>query len=104
MDTVKPPEVDPPEPGEDQDDLDEMPRVQVTRKGLVLFGFFVVSAIAFLYFVLPQLTDLENTGRQVGEGNRWWLAGACVFSVRQVLCQHVEQPRTETVEAARAAS
>jgi bacterioferritin-associated ferredoxin len=30
--------------------------------------------------------------------------GACVFSVRQVLCQHVEQPRTATEEAARAAS
>ncbi len=79
--TVKPPEVDPPEPDEDQDDLDEMPRVQVTRKGLVLFGFFVVSSIAFLYFVLPQLADLENTSRRVGEGNRWWLAGAFAFSV-----------------------
>jgi uncharacterized protein (TIRG00374 family) len=79
--TVKPPEVDPPEPDEDQDDLDEMPRVQVTRRGVVLFAFFVVSAIAFLYFVLPQLADLENTSRRVGEGNRWWLAGAFVFSV-----------------------
>jgi uncharacterized protein (TIRG00374 family) len=79
--TVKPPEVDPPEPDEDQDDLDEMPRVQVTRRGVVLFAFFVISAIAFLYFVLPQLASLENTGRRVGEGNRWWLAGALVFSV-----------------------
>src|ERR1700712_2697914 len=77
---VTPPEVDPPEP-EDHDDLDEMPRVQVTRRGLVLAVFFVVSAVAFLYFVLPQLADLEDTGRRVGRGDRTWLGGAFVFSV-----------------------
>ena len=83
MDTkVKPPEVDPPEPDEDQDDLDEaMPRVQITRRSLVLGLFFIVSAIAFLYFVLPQLTDLKDTGERVGEGNRWWLAAALVFTL-----------------------
>ena len=43
--------------------------------------FFVVSAIAFLYFVLPQLTDLKDTGERVGEGNRWWLAAALVFTL-----------------------
>ncbi len=79
--TVTPPEVDPPEPDEDQDDLDEMPRVQATRRGVVLGVFFVVSAIAFLYFVLPQLADLEDTGRRVGEGDRLWLAGALLFSI-----------------------
>lgn len=79
--TVKPPEVDPPQPGEDDDDLDEMPRAQITRKGVVLFCIFVVSAIAFLYFVLPQLADLEDAGKKVGEGNRWWLAVAAVFSL-----------------------
>ena len=83
MDTkVKPPEVDPPEPDEEQYDLDEaMPRVQIGRKSLVLGLFFVVSAIAFLYFVLPQLTDLRDTGERVGEGNRWWLAAAVVFTL-----------------------
>jgi uncharacterized protein (TIRG00374 family) len=83
MDTkVKPPEVDPPEPAEDQDDLDEaMPRVQITRKSLVLGLFFIVSAFAFLYFVLPELTDLKDTGERVGEGNRWWLAAALIFTL-----------------------
>ena len=78
---VTPPEVDPPEPAEDQDDLDEMPRVPVTRRGVVLGVFFVVSAVAFLYFVLPQLADLEDTGRRVGEGDRIWLGAALVFSL-----------------------
>jgi uncharacterized protein (TIRG00374 family) len=82
MDTsVKPPEVDPPQPDEDEDDLDEMPRVQVTRRGVVLFCIFVVSAVAFLYLVLPQLADLGDAGKKVGKGNTWWLAGAAAFSV-----------------------
>jgi uncharacterized protein (TIRG00374 family) len=83
MDTKDhPPEVDPPEPDEEQDDLDEaMPRVQVTRRGLVLGVFFVVSAVAFLYFVLPQIADLREQGEQVGEGNRLWLGVALVFTL-----------------------
>ncbi|MDP2712808.1 MAG: lysylphosphatidylglycerol synthase transmembrane domain-containing protein [Solirubrobacteraceae bacterium] len=85
MDTdtkVKPPELDPPEPGEDHDDLDEaMPRVQITRRGLVLGLFFVVSVVAFLYLVLPRITDLKDTGKRVGEGNDWWLAAALAFTL-----------------------
>ncbi|MDQ3676887.1 MAG: flippase-like domain-containing protein [Actinomycetota bacterium] len=79
----KPREVDPPEPEEEEDDLDEaMPRVQITRKGALLFCFFIVSAIAFLYFVLPQLAgDLEDTRDKFGEGSRIWLAAAAVFTV-----------------------
>jgi uncharacterized protein (TIRG00374 family) len=80
--TVQPPEVDPPEPDEEEDDLDEaMPRVQITRRGLVLGGFFVVSAVAFLYLVLPQIADLKEQGEQVGEGNHLWLGVALVFTL-----------------------
>ena len=39
---------------EDADD-EEMPRVVITRERALLFGVFVLSAIAFLYFVLPKL-------------------------------------------------
>ena len=83
MDTkVQPPEVDPPEPEEEQHDPDEaMPRVPVTRRSLVIGVLFVVSASAFLYFVLPQLTDLKDSGERVGEGNKWWLAAALVFTL-----------------------
>lgn len=83
MDTkAKPPEVDPPDPLEEQDDLDEaMPRVQVTRRTLVLGVFFVVSAAAFLYLVLPRLADLRAQGEQVGDGNRLWLAVAFGFTL-----------------------
>ena len=83
MDTkVTHPDPDPPELDEEEDDLDEaMPRVQVTRRGLVLGAFFVISAVAFLYFVLPQLADLREQGVQVGEGNHLWLGVAFVFTL-----------------------
>jgi uncharacterized protein (TIRG00374 family) len=79
---VKPREVDPPEPDEERDDLDDaMPRVRVTRKRLVLGVLFVVSTVAFLYVVLPQLANLEDAGRRVGEGDRTWLAAALAFTL-----------------------
>jgi len=78
----RPPAPDPPEPDEEEDDLDEaMPRAQVTRKGLVLGTFFVVSAVVFLYFVLPQIADLRQRGEQVGEGNNLWLGVAFIFTL-----------------------
>jgi len=79
---VTPPEVDPQEPGEDQDDLDEaMPRIHVTRRHVLLFALLGISTVAFLYFVLPQLSDLEDDSKKLGEGDPWWLAAAFLFSV-----------------------
>ena len=73
--------VDPPDPDEEHDPDEAMPRVEVTRRSLVIGLFFIVSALAFLYFVLPQLADLKDSGERVGEGNRWWLAAAFVFTL-----------------------
>lgn len=78
--TVKPPEVDPPEPRDEELD-DEAPRLQFTRRSLLVFVLFAVSAVAFLYFVLPQLAGLEDTWRRIEEGNPWWLALALLFTV-----------------------
>jgi uncharacterized protein (TIRG00374 family) len=79
--TVHPIEVDPAKSAEANHDLDDMPRVHLTRRRLVLVGVFIVAAIAFLYFVLPRLTEIEDTGRQVGKGDRQWLAGAALFTL-----------------------
>ena len=72
---------DPPDVDEDDhDDDEEMPRVQVTRKSLLLGGLFVISIVAFLYFVLPQISGLDDTWHRIEQGDPLWLLVAGVFT------------------------
>lgn len=65
-----------------EEDLDEaMPRMQLTRDRALLLGLFVVSAIAFLYFVLPQLSDARDTWGHLGNGDPFWIGMALLFQV-----------------------
>lgn len=67
---------------EDDGQLDEeMPRIRVTRRVLVLGVLFVVLALAFLYFVLPQIAGLEDTWERIEHGDPLWFAVALVFTV-----------------------
>jgi uncharacterized membrane protein YbhN (UPF0104 family) len=52
---------------------EEMPRVVITRERALIFGLFVASAVAFLYFVLPKLAGLGHTWNRLGEGDTTWL-------------------------------
>ncbi|HVE67857.1 MAG TPA: lysylphosphatidylglycerol synthase transmembrane domain-containing protein [Solirubrobacteraceae bacterium] len=63
-----------------QADLDEdMPSARLSRRHWLLFGLFVVSALAFLYFVLPQLAGLDNTWDRIKEGDPVWLGVAVLL-------------------------
>jgi putative heme transporter len=64
-------------PGDEEDLADEeMPRVHLTRERMLLLVLFVVSAIAFLYFVLPRLAGLGKTWDRIQQGDPAWLAAA----------------------------
>lgn len=78
---VKPPDVDPPDAEEEEDDDEAMPRVQVTRRNVLVFCLLGLSLVAFLYFVAPQLSDFGEKGKDIGQGDPWWLAGALLFTV-----------------------
>jgi uncharacterized protein (TIRG00374 family) len=77
-------------PLEDQSELEvpaaiaeagqEMPRVRFTRGQVLAFGVFVISILAFLYFVLPKLLGLKETWNRLEQGNAWWLALAAVLT------------------------
>jgi uncharacterized protein (TIRG00374 family) len=57
-----------------EDDADEeMPSARLTRRHWLLFGLFVVSAAAFLYFVLPRIEGLGDTWDRIHTGDPWWL-------------------------------
>jgi uncharacterized protein (TIRG00374 family) len=61
------------------DDDEEMPRVQITRERMLLAGLFVVSAVAFLYFLLPQIAGLGRTWERINMGDPAWIVLAAVF-------------------------
>src|SRR5579875_3888107 len=58
---------------------EEMPRVRLTRGRLLASLVFVVSIVAFLYFVLPKLLGLKETWNRVQHGNPWWFALAALL-------------------------
>jgi uncharacterized protein (TIRG00374 family) len=70
--------------GEDEHD-EEMPRVQFTRRNLLVGGLFIVLTVAFLYVVLPQLADVEDTWHRIEDGDPWWLALAAACTVLSFL-------------------
>jgi putative heme transporter len=73
--------VDAPNPPHPEDaEFEEMPRVVITRQRALIFGVFVLSAIAFLYFVLPQISGgTSESIHNLGDGKPGWLVLGFVF-------------------------
>ncbi len=63
-------------------DLDEeAPRLEFTRKHVLLFGLFVVATVAFLYYVLPQIAGLDDTWERIEQGDPLWLLVALLCTL-----------------------
>lgn len=60
---------------------EEMPRVVFTRKRILISVFFVASAVAFLYLVLPKIVGLKSTWNRIQHGNPWWFGLAAGLEV-----------------------
>ena len=60
---------------------EEMPRVLLTRRQIVVFGIFILSVIAFLYFVLPKLAGVGKTVHRIEGGDTWWIAAGIVLEL-----------------------
>ena len=74
--------VDVPNPDqEEQDDDEEMPRVQMTRRRFVLGLGLIFGVVALLYYGLPRIAGIDETWHRIEQGNPWWLALALVFTV-----------------------
>ena len=59
--------------------------MRFTRRRLVASAVFVVSTVAFLYFVLPKLLGLKQTWQRIQHGNAWWLGVAAVLELLSFL-------------------
>ena len=64
----------------------EMPRVRLTRRSVIASTLFVLSVVAFLYFVLPKLLGLHATWNRIQHGNPWWFALAAVLEALSFAC------------------
>jgi putative heme transporter len=60
---------------------EEMPRVLLTRRQIIAFALFILSGIAFLYFVLPKLAGVGTTVRRIERGDSWWIAVGAMLEV-----------------------
>jgi uncharacterized membrane protein YbhN (UPF0104 family) len=58
---------------------EEMPRVQLTRRRIVAGALFVLSAVGFFYFVLPQISGVSSTVHRIEGGDGWWIAAGVVL-------------------------
>ena len=63
-----------------------MPRVRFTRGRLLAFILFVLSSLAFLYFVLPKILGLKETWNRLQQGDIWWLVLAAFLEVLSFAC------------------
>jgi uncharacterized membrane protein YbhN (UPF0104 family) len=60
---------------------EEMPRVILTQRQIVAFGLFIFSGVAFLYFVLPNLTGVGKTLDRIEGGDVRWLVAGVVLEM-----------------------
>jgi uncharacterized membrane protein YbhN (UPF0104 family) len=60
---------------------EEMPRVVVTRRQAFAFGLFVLTVVAFFYFVLPKLAGVGTTVHRIEGGESWWIAIGVVLEL-----------------------
>jgi uncharacterized protein (TIRG00374 family) len=77
-------EVDDPAPGtgpDQQPDDDAAPRIELSKKAIATFALFVVLAVVALYFLLPQITGLNDTWHRIEQGSPAWLLLAAAFTV-----------------------
>jgi uncharacterized membrane protein YbhN (UPF0104 family) len=55
--------------------------LEITRRGLLTLGGFLLAALAALYFLLPKLAGLQDTWHRIKDGSPWWMALALLFTV-----------------------
>jgi uncharacterized protein (TIRG00374 family) len=67
-------------PDAPEDDEDERPELQVTRRNLIVLGGFLFASLAALYFLLPQIAGLDDTWNRINEGRPEWTAAALLLT------------------------
>jgi uncharacterized protein (TIRG00374 family) len=67
----------PPSAGDEDDDH----ALDISPRGLLTLGGFLLLAMAALYFLLPKLAGLQDTWHRIENGSPYWMIAALVFTV-----------------------
>jgi uncharacterized protein (TIRG00374 family) len=70
--------VNPPSPGEHDDDEHGL---DFSGRSLLTLAGFLVAAIAALYFLLPKLAGLHDTWNRIENGSPWWMGLALALTI-----------------------
>src|SRR4051794_7381632 len=65
-------------------DEEEMPRVALTPRRVIVFALFVLLSIALLYVVLPQIGGVRDAYERLSDGDHAWLAAALAFELLSI--------------------
>jgi uncharacterized protein (TIRG00374 family) len=57
------------------------PRLEFTRRNVLLLAGFLVASIAALYYLLPQLAGLEDTWERIENGSPYWIFFALILTI-----------------------
>jgi uncharacterized protein (TIRG00374 family) len=80
-DQLKVPPVGGTQAARDGEDDNGGPSFDVNVRSIAFFLLFVAGIAAALLFVLPQLTNLDDTWRRIEEGDPWWLSLCLLFTL-----------------------
>ena len=72
--------VDKPPPGAEAHDYDEDRGLELNGRTILTLCGFLVAMIAGLYFLLPQLTGLEDTWNRIEDGSPGWIVLAFLLT------------------------
>jgi uncharacterized protein (TIRG00374 family) len=63
-----------------EDDEEERPDVEITRRNLIALGAFLLASLAALYFLLPQIAGLDDTWNRINQGRPEWTFAALLLT------------------------
>jgi uncharacterized protein (TIRG00374 family) len=64
-----------------EDDDEERPGVEITRRNLIALGGFLLASLAALYFLLPQIAGLDDTWNRINQGRPEWTFAALLLTL-----------------------
>jgi uncharacterized protein (TIRG00374 family) len=64
-----------------REEVEEPPRLRITRRNAVTLAGFLFASLAALYFLLPQLAGLNDTWKRIEDGRPAWMIAGVLLTI-----------------------